>query len=148
MKPVKFNPFFPAPTKGLSNFAEDFFNRSISDFVGSDFFLNQPSVNVVEKEDHFRMEVAAPGLKKEDFKIDLDGDYLTVSAKKEQKEEVKDERYTRREFNFQSFQRSFTLPENVNTDKVAATYENGVLVLSLPKKETEAKETTRTIEIK
>lgn len=148
MRPIKFNPFFPVPAKGLNNFVEDLFNRSISEFTGSDFYLNQPSVNVLEKEDHFRMEIAAPGLLKEDFKINLEGELLTISAKKEAKEEVKDEKYTRREFSYQSFQRSFTLPENVNAEKIGAAYENGVLILNLPKRAIEEKETTRTIEIK
>lgn len=97
--------------------------------------LNIPAVNVVENDNEFTLSVAAPGLKKSDFNIDMEGNMLTVSTEKEESKEEKDARYTRKEYNYSSFSRSFTLPEEVNKEKVEAKYEDGVLKLILPKKE-------------
>lgn len=105
-----------------------------------------PAVNIVEGESGFRLEVAAPGLKKEDFKINLENNVLSISAQKEQKNEETTEKYTRKEFSFNSFRRSFTLPNTIDGEKIAATYTDGVLHVELPKKE-EAKKTPRLIEI-
>lgn len=105
-----------------------------------------PAVNIVEGESGFRLEVAAPGLKKEDFKINLENNVLSISAQKEQKSEETTEKYTRKEFSFNSFRRSFTLPNTIDGEKIAATYTDGVLHVELPKKE-EAKKTPRLIEI-
>ncbi|AYQ34484.1 Hsp20/alpha crystallin family protein [Runella sp. SP2] len=105
-----------------------------------------PAVNIVEGESGFRLEVAAPGLKKEDFKINLENNVLSISAQKEQKSEETTEKYTRKEFSFNSFRRSFTLPNTIDGEKIAATYTDGVLNVELPKKE-EAKKTPRLIEI-
>ena len=98
-----------------------------------------PSVNIIESKDDYKISVAAPGLKKSDFHIDVDGNLLTVSCEKEENKEEKDKRHTRREYNYSSFSRTFTLPEEVFRDKIEATYEDGVLKLMLPKKE-EAKQ--------
>ena len=100
-----------------------------------------PAVNIKENGDHYAVSVAAPGMKKEDFKIELDGTLLTISAERSnQLEENNDERFTRKEFSYESFRRSFTLPkEVVDADKLKAVYENGVLRLQVPKKE-EAKQ--------
>ena len=82
------------------------------------------------------ISVAAPGLKKNDFHINVDGNMLTISAEKEEtKEEKEEENYTRKEYNYSSFSRSFTLPQEVNREKIEASYEDGVLKLVLPKKE-------------
>ena len=105
-----------------------------------------PAVNIVEGESGFRLEVAAPGLKKEDFKINLENNVLSISAQKEQKNEETTEKYTRKEFSFNSFRRSFTLPNTIDGEKIVATYTDGVLNVELPKKE-EAKKTPRLIEI-
>lgn len=105
-----------------------------------------PAVNIVEGESGFRLEVAAPGLKKEDFKINLENNVLSISAQKEQKTEENTEKYTRKEFSFNSFRRSFTLPNTIDGEKIVATYTDGVLNVELPKKE-EAKKTPRLIEI-
>lgn len=97
-----------------------------------------PSVNVRETNDAFHIEVAAPGMKRDDFKVELDNNFLTISAEVEQKNENTDERdgYTRREFSYQSFQRSFALPENkVEGEKIAAKYVDGILNITVPKKE-------------
>jgi HSP20 family protein len=146
MSLIKYNPFVPA--KNFGSFFDDFFNRTIGDFVGFDLAISQPSVNVIETADNFKLEVAAPGLEKGDFEVNVEGDYLSISAKKEHKEEVKEGKYTRREFNFTSFNRSFRLPETVSGEKISANYENGVLNVILPKKAEAKTEPTRVIEIK
>jgi len=111
--------------------------------------LTVPAVNVTETKDAFELAVAAPGMKKNDFKIDLDGNMLTISAEIEVKKVEEKEKFTREEYNFSSFKRSFTVPEGVNKEKIEATYIDGVLKLSLPKKE-EAKKTliTKHVEVK
>lgn len=100
--------------------------------------ITRPAVNIKENEKGFEVELAAPGLHKNDFSIVIDKNVLTISAAQQaQKEEKKEEeKYTVREFSFQSFERSFSLPENgIDEEKVEASYENGVLHLLLPKKE-------------
>lgn len=137
---VKFNPFAPVAVNRLNNldkWVNDFFNDDLS----MRFNHATPSVNVVETNDSFKIEVAAPGLAKEDFKVNIEKDTLTVSAEKkventvENENEAKTEKYLRKEFGYSTFQRSFTLPENVQTEAVKATYENGVLLITLPKAE-------------
>lgn len=98
----------------------------------------RPAVNVVEADDHFRIDVAAPGMNKGDFNINVENDTLTIAAKKEENTENK-EKYTRREFRYVAFKRSFHLPETIDVDKITATMKNGILSLTLGKKE-EAKE--------
>jgi HSP20 family protein len=97
--------------------------------------LNIPAVNITENKDHFNVSLAVPGMKKDDFNIDIEGNMLTISCEKEEKKEEKDKKYTRKEFNYSSFSRSFTLPEDVNKEKIEAHYEDGVLKMNLPKKE-------------
>ncbi|WP_304236509.1 Hsp20/alpha crystallin family protein [Jiulongibacter sediminis] len=111
-------------------------------FSDVDFFadnrstgLSVPAVNVKEDADGFTIELAAPGLKKEDFKINVDEKTLTISSEVNTGETEEKENYTRREFSYNSFTRSFRLPKTVNIDKVEASHENGVLHLVLPKKE-------------
>jgi HSP20 family protein len=95
-----------------------------------------PMVNVKESVDGFEVEMAAPGYNKNDFKIELNRDVLTVSSEKTIENETKDDQqFTRREYSFQSFSRSFTLPNSADGDKIDARYENGVLRVSIPKKE-------------
>jgi HSP20 family protein len=97
--------------------------------------LNVPAVNITETDNEYSVTLAAPGLKKSDFNIDVEGNMLTISSEKEESKEEKDARYTRKEYNYSSFSRSFTLPEEVNKESIEAKYEEGVLKLSLPKKE-------------
>jgi len=104
--------------------------------------LNTPAVNVTEDPDHYTVSLAAPGLKKDDFSIDIDGNMLTISSEKEEKTEEKDEKFTRREYSYSSFSRSFNLPEDVKQDAIDARYEDGVLKLQLPRKEEAKKLTT------
>jgi len=124
----------------LQSFVDEFFGK---DFI-SNFFENQggytmPAVNIVENKDSFRIDVAAPGLNKEDFVIDLQNNILTISSEKQENKEEKDEKIMRREFSYCSFKRSFSLPELVDYDKITATHKNGVLSIEIPKRE-EAKE--------
>ncbi|MCG8330963.1 MAG: Hsp20/alpha crystallin family protein [Chitinophagales bacterium] len=129
-----------APKK-IGGFFEDFFNGNLTDFFGSDFSIQTPSINIVEGNDNYRIEVAAPGLEKEDFEIKVENGMLAITAKKEQQEEVNKDKFVRREFNYTSFKRSFQLPKSVDAGKIEANYKNGVLSLNLPKlDEAKAKE--------
>jgi HSP20 family protein len=97
--------------------------------------MKMPAVNVVENKENYIVSLAAPGLKKSDFKIDMDGNMLTISSEKEESKEEKEAKYTRKEYSYSSFSRSFTLPEEVIKEKIDAVYEDGVLKLILPKTE-------------
>jgi HSP20 family protein len=116
------------------------FDEVVNDFfsgnhTGRSFFNKHTAVNIKEDEKGYQLEFAAPGFEKEEFKINLENQVLTVSAEK--KSEVKEENntYTRREFVYNSFQRSFTLPETVKEENIKAEYKNGILNVSIPKKE-------------
>jgi HSP20 family protein len=121
----------------LPSVFEDFF-RPMDEFFERGPWgrvINVPAVNVIENTDEYKLSFAVPGMKKNDFKIDIDGNMLTVSAELEEKKEEKKEEFTREEYNFSSFSRTFTLPDEVNKEKIEAVYVDGVLKLSLPKKE-------------
>ncbi|PKA97066.1 HSP20 family protein [Flavobacteriaceae bacterium MAR_2009_75] len=107
-----------------------------------------PAVNIKDNEKEFELELAVPGRKKEDFNIEVDNDVLTISSEKKYDDEVKEENYTRREFGFSSFKRSFTLPETIDTDKIKADYSEGLLKFVLPKKEEALPRPKRLIELK
>ncbi len=108
-----------------------------------------PAVNVKENNDNFNVEVAAPGMKKDDFKIELDNNLLTISSeiKEEHHSENKEEKFTRREFSYSSFKRSFNLPESIDSTKIEANYVDGVLKITLPKREEAKVQPKRLIEI-
>lgn len=110
---------------------------------------NVPAVNIKETDFNFEIELAAPGKTKEDFNIEIDHNVMTISSEqKEEKERVEEDgRYTRKEFSYTSFRRSFTLPESVNTDSINATYENGLLQIKLPKREEALPKPKRLVEI-
>ncbi|MGE5520790.1 MAG: Hsp20/alpha crystallin family protein [Candidatus Dadabacteria bacterium] len=119
---------------------EDFFKpwNEFFDIPGGRLFnrvMNVPNVNIMEYKDDYKIEIAAPGMKKEDFKIDVEGNLLTISAEKEVQFEDKFEKFTRQEFNYANFSRTFTLPEYVLDEKIEAKYEDGVLRIVLPKKD-------------
>jgi HSP20 family protein len=118
-------------------FTDDWFDSSLANWRSSGATL--PAVNVRETNDSFVIEVAAPGMKRDDFKVELDNNVLTISSQRENNREEKDPEgnYTRREFSYQSFQRSFTLPDNkVEGDKIEARYSDGILHINVPKTET------------
>src|SRR5687768_6380989 len=100
-----------------------------------DSFGNFPAVNISESDAEFKIEMAVPGKNKEDFKIDVKENLLTISTEKTESKEEKEDNYTRREFNYQSFRRSFRLPEIADSENTAATYTDGILKVSVPKKE-------------
>ena len=127
-------------------FGRDFFNWENNNYSTTSTTL--PSVNIKETSDNYEVEVAAPGMDKNDFKITLDGNQLTISSVKENEQTTGNENYSRREFSYQSFQRSFELPKNVvDEDKIIARYENGLLLLSIPKREEAKQRPPRMIEI-
>ena len=126
----------------LPAFSRDFFDTDLfnlpSFFQGDGARLKWPdipSVNIVENNKDYRIEVAAPGLEKKDFKIEVDNGILTIRSEKKKEEKEEKENYRRREFSYQSFSRSFDLPENSVPDKIGAHYSNGILTVTLPKKE-------------
>ncbi|MEM6264636.1 MAG: Hsp20/alpha crystallin family protein [Bacteroidota bacterium] len=132
----------------FSNMFDDFLTRDLFNHEG---FTNSqvPAVNISEHDDSFGIEVAAPGLKKEDFSINLDNNRLVISSeqKTETEETKEDGTYTRREFSYSSFRRAFTLPDSVNTEGISATYEDGILHLTLPKREEAKVQPKRVIDI-
>ena len=109
-----------------------------------------PSVNLKETKKGFEVELAAPGLKKDDFIIEAHNQILTISSEKKEKKEEKDEKgnYTRKEFNYSSFKRSFTLPKSAEENTVQASYENGVLHIEIAKKAAEQEKSAKKIEVK
>jgi HSP20 family protein len=110
--------------------------------------MNIPAVNITENKDEYLVSLAVPGMKKDDFKIDVDGNMLTISSEKEETKEEKEKRFTRKEYNYSSFSRSFTLPDEVNKEKIDAKYEDGILKLMLPRKEELKKLTAKHIAVK
>lgn len=131
---------------------DDFF-RPWNEWFDADngFFertLSMPAVNVVENKDHYTVSIAAPGLKKQDFKIDVDGNMLSISCEKEDHKEEKDARYTRKEYNYSSFSRSFTIPEEVRKEKIEAKYEDGILKLTMPRMHAVKPEAVQQIEVR
>ncbi|WP_018616426.1 Hsp20/alpha crystallin family protein [Segetibacter koreensis] len=126
------------PTRTFPSVFDDFFKPWNEWFDKESIFpgtVTVPAVNIAENEKEYKVSVAAPGLKKEDFKIDVEGNMIAISSEKEEEKEEKEGKSTRREYNYSSFSRSFTLPEDVNKDSIAASYTDGVLQLILPKKE-------------
>jgi HSP20 family protein len=117
---------------------DDYFKPWNELFTGNklwDRMATIPSVNISENNDRYSVSLAAPGLKKEDFQIDVDGNLLTISAETEESSESKEDKFTRKEYSYSSFSRSFNLPDDVIQDKIEAKYENGVLKLSIFKKD-------------
>lgn len=133
------NLFFPSL---LDEFFKPDWNGGIQNFNPT-----LPAVNIKETETNFKLEFYAPGLKKEDFNIEIDQKTLSIWSEKQAENEINNEKYSRREFSFASFKRSFNLPETVNFDAIDANYENGVLYINLPKREEALPKPKRTIEI-
>jgi len=148
------NQFFPE----ISN---PRFSNWVNNFFEDDWFAKGsqlPAVNVKDNENDYQIEVAAPGLNKEDFKLSLDHNVLTIASEKKtenveestEKDQGKGQekvKYTRREFSYQSFSRSFTLPKDVKQNEISANYENGVLNIIVPKQDTTKETGSKTINI-
>lgn len=132
----------------LPSLIDEMFNN---DYMGGTEQVKKPfiaPVNVLEKEDLFLIEMSIPGFKKEEVSIEVDKDLLTISSEVIEKKEETVEQFNRREFSKQSFKRSFNLPETVNQDKIDAAYENGILTISLPKKDEALPQPKRMISLK
>ena len=124
------------------------FDEFFNDFTSFTPRQTVPSVNVLAHESAYELEVAAPGMKKEHFNLEIDNDRLVISADFKQEGEKQDGKYTRKEFSFQSFKRAFTLPEGeIETENISAKYEDGVLRISLPKRSADDVKTSKRIEI-
>ncbi|TXF79483.1 Hsp20/alpha crystallin family protein [Chryseobacterium sp.] len=130
---------------------DDLFSRELFNWGSNNFssaYSTLPSVNIKENPESFEVEVAAPGMEKEDFRITLDGNLLTISSSRNDQKEESNDRYTRKEFSYQAFQRSFELAKNVvDEEHIEARYKNGVLKLMIPKTEEVKKQAPRLIEI-
>ncbi|HJV78812.1 MAG TPA: Hsp20/alpha crystallin family protein [Paludibacter sp.] len=135
----------------LPSMFDRFFEGDLFDWSNRNFSLTNttlPSVNIKENNDEFKVEVAAPGFNKSDFKLELNHDLLTISSEKKVEHETKEgEQFTKREFSYQSFSRSFTLPNTADGERIEANYENGILRISIPKKEEAKPRPARMIEI-
>lgn len=141
-KPFENEVVFNSPFSGLMDniFGNPFLAKGHASFV--------PAVNISEKETKFSVELSAPGFEKNDFRIEIDKGTLTISAEHKNETEVKEKTFTRKEFNYGSFKRSFTLPEGtINEESIDAKYENGILSISLPKKEKEKPVGSKTIAV-
>jgi len=134
---------------------ENLINTNLLDFGTDDLFndklwlrrMDEPALNIKEKKDEFEIELAAPGFNKKDFEITIDNGCLNIMAKKSESKEEKDESYTRKEFSYNSFEKSLLLPETIVDEKIKAKYENGILKFSLAKKEEAKKQKPKMIEI-
>lgn len=131
------------------------FPSLLDEFFGTEFPLsatsqrvNVPSVNITESDTAFQLALAAPGKTRKDFNVELDDHVLTVSSESKHEDTTKTEQYTRREFRYDNFQRSFRLPDSIDSTKIVAKYDNGILNITLPKLEEAIPEPKKLIEIK
>jgi HSP20 family protein len=148
---VKRNGLFPLVP--VNTFFDDLFTKDVFDWTDRNFSSigsNLPSVNLKETDDLLKIELAAPGMKKEDFKVEIDNNTLLISSEKEEEKEEtrKKDNYIRKEFNYQSFFRSFSLPEYIDESKIEANYKDGILHVNIAKKEGGKRKTTKRIAIK
>lgn len=137
----------PSLTPSVFN---DFFKPWNEWFNTSDLWkgVTLPAVNIIENKNNYKVSMAVPGFKKNDFKIAVEENILTISSEKEEQKEENEEKCTRKEYNYSSFSRSFTLPNMVNKDKIEAIYEGGILNLILPKKEEAKNSSAKQISVK
>ncbi len=122
----------------ITDFVDQLLNKSVSEVVKKDFTNTKPAVNIVKLENSYLLQVAAPGMKKEDFEISLDNDKITISASIESTE--KEKIFTRKEFDYNSFKRSFIIPKNIDRTNIKAKYKLGILEVTLGKKEEKEQE--------
>jgi HSP20 family protein len=135
-RPTLFDDFFKPWNEWFAN--DRMFGRTI----------NVPAVNITEEKNDYMVALAVPVMKKDDFRIDIEGNMLTISSEKEETKEEKDKKFTRKEYNFTSFSRSFTLPDEIDKQKIEAKYEDGVLRISLPFNEEVKKPAAKHIAVK
>lgn len=144
-KPTRNGQYTPSRLNPLNRF----FKNDFIDFWDGDTIETVPSINITEGKNSYKIEMAAPGLKKEDFNIDVDGNLVTISCKKESenKNDKDDSSYSRVEYSYSSFVRSFTVPEYVDTARIAAKYTDGILNLNIPKKPEAQKHKSQKIKV-
>ena len=135
------NPWLKTAFEDL--FQEDWFRSDAAKSLGVEI----PAVNIIDEENQFEIELAAPGKVKEDFKIELKQDFLVIETETKTIEKPEKPKYSRREFNYSKFKRSFTLPDSIDVGKINAKYEQGILRVILPKKEESAISSKRLIEV-
>ncbi|MDP1623673.1 MAG: Hsp20/alpha crystallin family protein [Bacteroidales bacterium] len=133
------------PRNPLSDMVSNIFDNDLGDFFGKRF--SDPAANIIENNDSFHLEIAAPGMVKDDFKINLENNILTISAEVDDQKREDGKNYSRKEFYYGSFSRSFTLPKTIDLDNIRADYENGILKIALPKKDEAKVETKKEIPI-
>ncbi|MBK9637098.1 MAG: Hsp20/alpha crystallin family protein [Bacteroidetes bacterium] len=145
---LKSESLLPTWTKDLFDTGKLFGSRLL-DFNGGglEFASRVPSVNINETDKEFKIEMAAPGLDRKDFKVEVENGVLCISSEKEEESNEEKKNYTRKEYSYSSFSRSFTLPENSLPDKINAKYENGVLNITLPKKEISVSKPAKEIKV-
>jgi HSP20 family protein len=132
----------------MPSLVDQFFKDDLFDNVfGWNRSVTVPSVNIAEGANSYRIEVAAPGLNRDDFKVDVEDHQLIISSRKEEKKEEKEDKFLRREFSYSSFSRSFILPEWVEEDKIKATHKDGILSVEIPKKDEVKTKMSRNIKI-
>jgi HSP20 family protein len=136
-------------SRNLPGIFDEFFTGNLlPNFIEEGAWKSTPAVNIYETNEKFEIEIAAPGLEKEDFKIDLKDETLTVySEKKDKKEEKEKGKVVRSEFRYSSFQRSFSLPHEVDVNAISANHKNGILTIGLPKRVEYKNNLSRQIEI-
>lgn len=145
---VKFNSDNSNKKNGLMTGFNDVFDSIFNDTFFSDRMVSRvPAANISESKDHYHVELAAPGLRKEDFRINLERNLLNISVELSAQESQQERSFNKREFSYSSFVRSFTLPDSADVQGIEAKYQEGVLCINIPKKE-EAKMQSRQIEIR
>ena len=133
-------PMLRTRTSSIPSFVDAFFgNDFLSNIFDAPSMGTMPAVNILETGDDYVIELAAPGMDKKDFKVDVHNNLLTISSEVEMKNEVEDEKVMRREFSYSAFKRNFTLSKSIESDKIKASYKEGILRVNVPKRE-EAKE--------
>ncbi|WP_411896096.1 Hsp20/alpha crystallin family protein [Winogradskyella sp. A2] len=132
-----------------SSWIDEIFNRDVASVFTSNFNtgMTLPKVNIRETSDAYFVDMAVPGMKKSDFEIHLEGQLLSISSEIKDQNEFQEDNFTRREFGYSAFKRSFTLPETVSEEKIKAKYNDGILSVHLPKKEEARQKPPRTITI-
>ena len=137
----------------IPSFFDDFFTRDFFNYPSGNFgnkLMKTPAANIFENKESYNLEIAAPGMKKEDFQIELDNNLLSISSQENRSNEDYDDeaKFTRREFNYYSFKRSFSLPEkSINKDAISANYTDGILKIHIPKKAEEEIKKVKQIQV-
>lgn len=147
--PLKKDRFFPS----MNSVFDDLFSKDLFDWNDKNFAAygtTLPSANIKETSKDVKIDIAVPGMQKEDFQIELDHNVLSVRSEKSNESEEKDKKgnYSRKEFNYQSFYRSFSLPDSVDEEKIAATYQDGILHIEVGKRKEHTLKSTKTIPVK